>query len=103
MNASSSDFDCLCREHLTRYFATYPDGAMSQEAIRALGFLTAGDGPYSGSPGGWAAGLIYFLVNRYRLPCGVPGLLNSEVEAFFGVTMGTIRKRAARVEELLTI
>lgn len=47
--------------------------------------------PMTGNPEGWAAGIIYALVNQDRQACGVPGLLNSEFSAFFGVTMGTIR------------
>ena len=66
-------------------------------------FLVADDEPLLGKPSGWAAGIVYALANRYRQPCGVPGLLNKDLEKFFGVTMGTIRNRAARVDALLEI
>jgi hypothetical protein len=49
------------------------------------------------------AGIVYFPAKQDRQACGVPGLLNSGLEKFFGVSMGTIRMRAARVEQLLTV
>ena len=61
------------------------------------------DEPLLGRPGGWAAGIVYALANRYRIACGVPGLLNKDLEVFFGVSMETIRERAVRVDERLAI
>ena len=61
----------------------------------------AGDEPLLGRSAGWAAGIVYALANRYRIACGVPGLLNKDLEEFFGVKMETIRNRAARVNALL--
>ena len=65
--------------------------------------LVAGDEPIRGKPEGWAAGIIYALANRDRRACGVPGMLNAELEEFFGVTMSTVYKRAAQVERALEI
>ena len=36
-------------------------------------------------------------------PALLPGILNSDFEAIFGVSMGTIRKRAAQINELLAL
>jgi hypothetical protein len=91
------------KDFLNRFFDSYRDDGLRKRALKALQFLVAGDKPLSGKAGGWAAGIVYALANRYRLPCGVPGLLNKEAEEFFGVTMGTIRERAVRVDERLEI
>jgi hypothetical protein len=71
--------------------------------MKALQFLAASDVAMEGKPAGWAAGIIYALANRDKRACGVPGLLNSEVEEFFDVSMSTVRKRAAQVERALEI
>ena len=97
--------DCrkACRDHLDRFFASYGDAKMQKAAMKALRFLVAGDEPMRGKPEGWAAGIIYALANRDRRACGVPDMLNAEVEEFFGVTMSTIRRRAAEVDRALEI
>ena len=93
----------LCREHLDRFFKSYPDPAMQKRATKALRFLASGDAPLVGKPEGWAAGIIYALANRGRRACGVPGVLNAEFEQFFGVSMSTVRKRAAQVVRAINI
>jgi hypothetical protein len=98
MKATPSEFERQCREHPERYFAHYPNGAM-----KALRFITASDEMLSGRPEGWAAGIVYRVANQDRQTCGVPGRLNSELGEFFGISMGTIRKRAARVEQVVAI
>jgi len=86
-----------CRRHLERFFGNSPKSALQKRATKALRFLAAGDVQLAGKPAGWAAGIVYALANRGRRACGVPGILNAEVEQFFGVSMGTVRKRAAQV------
>ena len=86
-----------CRDHIERFFASYRDRAMQKSAIKALRFLAAGDGPLGGKPEGWAAGIVYALATRGRRACGVSGVLNADLEQFFGVSMSTVRKRAAQV------
>jgi hypothetical protein len=81
----------------------YPDVTLQKRTMRALRVLTAGGAPLAGVPKGREAGIAYFRVNEDRLACGVSGLQSSEFESFFGVTMGTIRMRAARVESLLAV
>lgn len=92
-----------CRESLERFFHDHPDVATQRRALKALRLLAACDEPLRGKPEGWAAGIIYCLANRDRQACGVPGLLNSEVEALFGVSIGTVRRRAAQIERLLAL
>ena len=103
MGTMNTDFQKLCREHIERFFSSYRDAAMQKSAMKALRFLVAGDEPMGGKPEGWAAGIIYAMANRDRRACGVPGMLNAEVEQFFGVTMNTIRRRAAQVERTMEI
>ena len=103
MKTAERNFEVECKDFLNRFFDSYRDGALRKRSLKALRFLMACDEPLLGKPGGWAAGIVYALANRYRVPCGVPGLLNKEAEEFFGVTMGTIRERAVRVDERLEI
>ena len=92
-----------CKQHLDRFFRRYPDPVMQEGAMKALRFLASDDEPLAGKPEGWAAGILYGLANRYRRPCGVGGILNAEFAAFFGVSMDTIRNRAAKVVQAITI
>jgi Domain of unknown function (DUF6398) len=103
MIASTHTVESPCKEHLDRFFARYPDAALQSRAAKAVRILTADDQPFAGKPEGWAAGIIYALANRDRQACGMPGLLNSEFAEFFGVSMGTVRKRAASVAERIII
>jgi hypothetical protein len=103
MKDTSTDFQRLCDESLARYFAKYPNAATAARGMKAMRFIMAGERPLSGKPEGWAAGIVYFLATQNHQACGVPGVLNSEFEAFFGVSMGTVRKRAARVGQLITV
>jgi len=90
-------------EHLDRFFTNCGNTWMQKAAGKALRFLASGEKPLHGKPEGWAAGLVYYLANRDRRACGVPGMLNAEFEEFFGVTMSTVRKRAAQIDRALEI
>jgi hypothetical protein len=92
-----------CREHLDRFFAAYPNPTLHQQAAKALRLAAAGETPLGGKPETWAAGAIYAVANLERNACGVPGFLNSDFSEFFGVTMGSIRKRAADVMREISI
>lgn len=56
--------------------------------------------PIRGKPGGWAGGIVHAMTYK---GCGVPGVLNAELEELFDASIGTIRKRAARIEGLFDI
>ena len=101
MDRAKRDFELACREPLERFFGNHPNAVMKIRVLKALRFLTSIDKPLLGKPEGWAAGIIYAAANRDRQACGVPGILNREFEAFFDVSMGTIRRRAAQVAALL--
>jgi hypothetical protein len=103
MNTSNHNVEPECKDFLNRFFDSYRNDTLQKQALKALRFLAACDEPLSGRPGGWAAGIVYALANRCRLPCGAPGLRNKDLEEFFGVTMGTIRERAVRVDERLAL
>lgn len=103
MAAISLTCEQACGEILDRFFRSRPDRETQARAFKALRFLSACEMPLLGKPEGWAAGIVYYVVNRDRPACGVPGLLNSEFSACFGVSMETIRKRAAHVDRLLTV
>lgn len=85
------------REGLDRFFATYPNPRLEKRARNALRMLAAAEKPCTGNAKGWVAGVIYAMANLDRHPVGVPGLLNTEFTTFFGVSMATVRRRAAQV------
>ena len=101
MKMTDRNFEPECKDFLNRFFDSYRDDTLQKQALKALRFLMASDNPLLGKPAGWAAGIVYALANRYRLPCGVPGLLNKDLEEFFGASIRMIRERAVRVDELL--
>ena len=101
MNTTNRDVALECRDFLYRFFESYCDDALRKKAFKELRIVMASDKQLLGRPAGWAAGIVYALANRYRSACGVPGLLNKDLEELFGVSMGTIRERAAQVTGLL--
>ena len=88
----------LCRKLLGEFFAKYPNDRLKIRAHRTLTKLLADQVSMSGKPGGWAGGVVYAVSS---IGVGVPGVLNSELEEVFGVSMGTIYKRAAMIRKLL--
>jgi hypothetical protein len=100
---TNKNCELACRDLLERFFDIRPNVAMKKRALKAWRFLAVSEDRLTGKPEGWAAGIIYAVANRDRQACGVPGLLNSEFEALFGVSMGTVRTRAAQIERLLAV
>ena len=101
MNTTNRDVELEFKDFLNRFFDNYADEPLRKRSLKALRFVMASDKRLLGKPGGWAAGIVYALCNRYRNAYGVPGLLNKDLEEFFEVKMGTIRERAAKVNGLL--
>jgi hypothetical protein len=101
MDATNQDCRRACSGFLEHFFDRYPDAALQKRALKALRLLAACDKPLAGKPAGWAAGIVYAAANRDRQACGVPGILNEDLEAFFDVSMGTVRKRSWQIAELL--
>ena len=101
MDAERQDCERACQGYLDHFFSRHPDEALRKRALKAQRLLMAVDEQLVGKPAGWAAGIIYAAANRDRQACGVPGILNTDFETFFGVSMGTVRRRAAQVAALL--
>jgi hypothetical protein len=97
IQSSNENVLIACREQLGRFFTSYPNSALEKRAAKVLRFLATIEKPLMGKPEGWVAGMIYAVANLDRQACGVPGLLNSEFTSFFSVSMETVRRRAARV------
>ena len=104
MNAISTEaFEAACQQHLDRFFGRWPDKQMQQRANRALRMLRSSEKPLQGKPEGWAAGIIYFVATDGHVPCGVPGVSNTEFAAFMGVPMETARRRSGRVRDIVLL
>jgi len=101
MDATNQDCERAYRGLLDGFFRRHPNAAMEKRALKVLRLLLGSDASLAGASGGWTAGIIYAVANRDRRACGVPGILNSDFEALFGVSMGTVRKRAAQIAGLL--
>lgn len=98
------DFDPMrCSTEIELFCEDRSDALTSAQTQRILRLLKGSDTKLRGNASGWAAGIIYYLANRDRIPCGVPGLLNSEFTAFFKVSMKTVRRRAAAVARIVEV
>lgn len=100
MVAHNPPFKQACHQLLLMFFKRYPNAALRTTAYGTLGRLLASKAPLAGKPGGWAAGVVYAVGSR---GCGVPDVLNRELEEAFGASMSTIYKRAAQVKRLLDL
>ena len=100
MIAMNKSMEQGCRELLAAFFAKYPNTRLQVETDRAMKRLLACKIPMPGKPGGWTGGIVYAVSS---IGVGVPGVLNSELEEAFSVSMGTIYKRAAKIRKLLAI
>lgn len=101
MTEITAAFEAVCRVHLDRFFATYPQATMQERAHKVLRMLQASNKPLRGKAEGWAAGILYLIFTDGRFPCGIPGILNEDFETLLHVSMKTARYRAARVQELV--
>ena len=103
MAATIQDIEQECRRLLRRYFSRCPNPELEKSAMKVLKFVMTSDQILRGDPAGWAGGIVYVLANRYRYPMGIPGLLNAQAEKFFEISMGRIKYRAARVNEIIEV
>lgn len=85
------------------FFEKFPNPQLERRVRKGLRLLQACEELRDGAIEGWAAGLVYAIANWGQIPCGVPGISRADFEGFFHVTMGTARKRAARVLDLLSL
>ena len=89
-----------CQQLLTSFFTKYPNPHLQIEVNRILKRLLALKIPMPGKQGGWAGGIVYAMSS---IGVGVPGVLNSELEKAFNVSMGTIYKRVSAIRKLLLV
>ena len=82
------------RTYLAAFLAEYPNAQLRGQSERVLRELEAKGHSLNGKLGGWAAGIVYAVGSTV---CGVPGVLNAEMEKAFGVSMSTVYRRAAAV------
>ena len=85
---------------LAAFFKKHPNPRLQIRVNRILKRLLALKIPMRGKPGGWVGGIVYAMSS---IGVGVPGVLNSELEKAFNVSMGTIYKRAAAIRKLLLV
>ena len=98
MIAMNETVDKACRRLLIAFFTKFPNSRLQVEVGHTLKRLLSRKIPMPGKPGGWAGGIVYAISS---IGVGVPGVLNSELEEAFSVSMGTIYKRAAMIKRLL--
>ena len=91
-----------CLQVLNAFFTRHPNPQLQAWAMGSFQKLLKRGVQLTGSPAGWMAGLVYAVANHGKRPCGVDGLLNAEfTEAFGGVSMSTVRSRAATIQQML--
>jgi hypothetical protein len=93
MIALNENSDLPCLKLINAYFERFPNPHLHIEVVKMFRALLDFDYQMPGNPGGWAGGMIYAFVNRYRRACGIPKMLNKESEDFFGVSMDVNFKR----------
>jgi len=89
-----------CQQHLAAFFEKFPNAPLQVEVGRILKSLRDLRVPMPGKPGGWVGGMVYAVSS---IGAGMPGVLNSELEKAFDVSMATIYKRAAMIREMVPI
>ena len=92
--------DQTYQQLLSDFFNKFPNIRLQVEANRTLEKLLSCKSLMPGKPGGWAGGILYAISS---IGVGVPGVLNSELEEAFSVSMGTIYKRATKIREVLAL
>jgi hypothetical protein len=96
MNSTNThEFSLACRGMLAKFFDRFPDEAFQSVACQSLEAFLTQRHHREGKPGGWTGGLVYALAKD--IGPGKHVVLNSDLEAIFGTTMGTIRRRAEQV------
>ncbi|HBG27662.1 MAG: hypothetical protein A2Y10_10330 [Planctomycetes bacterium GWF2_41_51] len=98
MIAMNQNSEQAYQQLFAAFFKRYPNPQLQKEVNRILKRFLALKIPMPGKSGGWAGGMVYSMSS---IGVGVPGVLNSELEKSFNVSMGTIYKRAAMIRELL--
>jgi hypothetical protein len=98
MTATDESMDKACQDLLDAFFERYPNDELRDQVGQALAQLLGCETALRGNPGGWAGGIVYAVGSG---GCGVPGVMNADLEKAFGARMATIRKRAMQVKQVL--
>ena len=98
MTRTDDSMDKACQDLLDAFFERYPNDELRDQVGQVLVFLLGRDMAMRGAPGGWAGGIVYAVGGK---GCGVPVVLNADLEKAFGTTMGTIRRRAEQIRQEL--
>ena len=98
MQAQDRQFEGACARLYIEFFEKFPDDQLRDLVSQTLALLLKKQTDFPGEPGGWAGGTVCAVASK---GCGVPGILNADLEKAFGTTMGTIRKRAEQVRQVL--
>ena len=101
MVAINENEEQSCQTLLLAFYKKHPNPHLQVEVNRVLQALLDSKTPMPGKTGGWAGGIVYAVANSCKRACGIPGLLNSEIQEFFNVSMHTIYKRAWMIRSLL--
>jgi len=100
MTATNEPMNKACQDLLDAFFERYPNDELRDQVGQILASLVGRGTTMAGAPGGWAGGIVYAVGSS---GCGVPGVMNADLEKAFGTTMGTIRRRAEQVKNELDL
>ena len=98
MLPKDQQFEEACVRLHAEFFEKFPNDDLRDLVSQALALLLQKQADFPGEKGGWAGGIVYAVGSR---GCGVPGVLNAELETAFGATMSTIRKRAEQAKRVM--
>jgi hypothetical protein len=98
MIARKCPFEETCVGLYIAFFEKYPDNDLRDRVSLALAARLKRKKTFPGAPAGWAGGIVFAVGSS---GCGVPDVLNSELEKAFGVTMSTVYRRVWAVKRLL--
>ena len=98
MHEEQRQFEAACAKLYIAFFESFPDNNLRDLVSQALALLLKRQTDFPGAPGAWAGGIVFAVGSS---GCGVPGIMNAELEKAFGANMSTIRKRAQQVKEIL--
>lgn len=98
MEAEDRQFKQACAGLHIEFFQKFPNDELRGLVSQALTLLLERQTDFPGDAAGWAGGIVYAVGSG---GCGVPNVLNADLEKALGTTMATIRKRAAHIKRLL--
>ena len=98
MQSQDRQFEGACVKLYIEFFEVFPNDELRDLVSQALALLLKRRADFPGDAGGWAGGIVYAVASS---GCGVPGVMNADLEKAFGSKLATIRKRAEQVKEVL--